>query len=569
MGFASGFQVGASAVERGLKMREEQALKEQLAQAYAKPETSQGYTAQDGQQLEALAKTGAYDIVPQYAPPAEGQTQGLFTGYQAVPKAGLDLQGDMPAAPQAFNPQQVQDYGGQRIAGQFDPTRLQGLQAREAARVVGASGDFRGAAALQEQAARIEREAEEAPLRRKGLEQQIELGGIQLGTARRAGEREVGFDTAFEKINNTEYKTPAERDAAVLATVERFKGPEAKAQLQANYSTVERNNIANEGAKFDQTIKQARLKGPAAALQAIDDLNDSFKLEIDGFKVTQVNKDGSRVPFLEAKTPDEFAVLVDSRIKDGGAFELAKFRQDEKSKDALIGYYQAKTKEARAASGAAANQLSGVQVGYSRDPQTGQPIQVMSGLRFNKQTGALESVQVKLDQNVVPPSALDPKKIADQAEALVNTPVDPTNKNKDAPQHTFATAQQAVVDQIFNQYLGTGKPAGGLDFSAASVAQRMLAGNAPAAAAPTPPATVGLSPSQTRAGAATTARDTRFAETEQANREAAVLRQRAEADPDIRALRIKLADNMRGGDPRNTARLNNELLAIRKERYGF
>ena len=238
MGFASGFQVGASAVERGLKMREEDQLRKGLAQAYAQPTTSQGYTAETGQQLEELAKTGAYDIVPQYAPPAEGQTQGMFTGYQAVPKAGLDLQGDMPAAPQAFNPQQVQDYGGQRVAGQFDPTRLQGLQAREAARVVGASGDFRGAAALQEQAARIEREAEEAPLRRRALETQVSVGESQLRGLGRAEEKEIGFNTAFEKINKTEYKTPAERDAAVLATVEQFKGPEAKAQLQANYSTV-------------------------------------------------------------------------------------------------------------------------------------------------------------------------------------------------------------------------------------------------------------------------------------------------------------------------------------------
>jgi hypothetical protein len=115
-GLAGGFGTG---LQFGQQMRQRR-MEDELAQAYAKPETSQGYTAETGQQLEELAKTGAYDIVPQYGPAAEGQAQGVFTGYSAVPKAGLDLQGDMPAAPMAFNPQQVQDYGGRRVAGQFN-----------------------------------------------------------------------------------------------------------------------------------------------------------------------------------------------------------------------------------------------------------------------------------------------------------------------------------------------------------------------------------------------------------------------------------------------------------------
>jgi hypothetical protein len=197
MGFAAGFQVGAQAVERGLKMREEDKLKRELAAAYAKPETSQGYTAETGQQLEALANSGAYDIVPQYAPAAEGQTQGVFTGYQAVPKAGLDLQGDMPAAPMSFNPQQVQDYGGRRVAGQFDPTQLQGLQMREAARAVGASGDPVRAAQMMAEATRIEREAIEAPLRLEALRTQVEAG--KLGLTKTQQDIETGTLTLAEK----------------------------------------------------------------------------------------------------------------------------------------------------------------------------------------------------------------------------------------------------------------------------------------------------------------------------------------------------------------------------------
>jgi hypothetical protein len=366
---------------------------------------------------------------------------------------------------------------------------------REAARVMGAYGDPVRAAQLQADAIRMEREAEERPLRQRALKTQVEVGESQLRGLGRAEEKEIGFNTAFDKINSTKYETPAEKDAAVLAAVSQYKGPEAAAALQANYSTNERNTILTQGAKFDQTLKQARLKGPAAALKAIDDLNDSFKLEIDGFKVTQVNNDGTRVPFLQAKNADEFAVLVDSRIKEGGAFELAKFRQDEQTKTAQIAYYNALAKKAAQEGGSAANQLSGVQVGYSRD-EKGNPVQVMSALRFNKRSGELESVQVPLGRNVVPASALDPEKITKAAELLVGTPVDTTNKK--GPQHTFQTARQAVTDQIFNQYLGNGGPAADLDPK--GLAAKILAGQPPAAApAPKPertPAAVGIDPNR-------------------------------------------------------------------------
>lgn len=477
-GFGTGLQLG-----QALRQRRQE---DELAKAYAKPEEFTDYTPEQMQEIQRLQSSGAYDV--QAIPGAEGAVPTL----RFAPRQGIELgQGEMLAAPTEIAPQRVQRYGSQTVGGQFDPMALQGLQMREAARVLGSYGDARGAAQLNAEATRMEREAKEAPLRQRALETQVKVGEGQLRGLERTEEKEIGFNTAFDKINSTKYETPAEKDAAVLAAVAQFKGPEAAAQLQANYSTNERNKILTEGAKFDQTIKQARIKGPAAALKAIDDLNDSFTLEVDGFKVTQVNKDGSRVPFLQARDANEFAVLVDSRIKDGGAFELAKFRQDEQTKNAQIGYYNALAKKAASEGGAAANQLSGVQVGYARD-EKGNPVQVMSALRFNKRTGELESVQVPLERNVVPAAALDPEKITKAAEQMVGTPVDPTNKN--GPQHTFLTARQAVTDQIFNQYLNTGGAAAGLDLSPAAVAKRMLEAQKPAASAT---ANVGLtSPSR-------------------------------------------------------------------------
>lgn len=473
-GLSGGFQSG---LQLGQAMRDKQ-QREELAQVYAKPDSYLDYTAAGQKQIQDLAASGLYNL--EAVPGAEGVAPTL----RYTPKQGLmsyDASGNgVTEAPIEIAPQQVQRYAGRVAEGQFDPMALQGLRAREAARVVGAYGDPVRAAQLEADALRMEREAVEAPLRQQSLRQQVELGGIQVGQARTAQEKTTGFDAAFAKINDTKYDKPEEKDAAVLAAVAQFRGPEAAAALQANYSTNERNKLLNDGTRFDQIIRQARLKGPAAALKAIDELNDSFTLEIDGFKVTQVNKDGTRVPFLEAKSADEFALSVDSRIKEGGAFELAKFRLDEDTKKAQVGYYNAMAK--KASQEGAANQLSGVQLGYSRD-EKGNPVQVMSALRFNKKSGDLESVQIPLERNIVPAAALDPKKINDAAEQLVGTPVDPTNKK--GPQHTFQTARQAVTDQIFNQYLGTGGAPANLD--PAALAKQILANekpSAPAAAAP-------------------------------------------------------------------------------------
>lgn len=233
MGWASGFQAGSQVAKQALDTYNQVKLQQGLGAAFAKPETSQGYTAEDGKRLEELAKAG-YDIVPQYSPAAEGQTQGLFTGYQAVPKAGVasfDASGGGAVeAPINIGLQQVQDYGGQRVAGQFDPNVLRGLQMREAARVLGASGDPVRAAQLEADAVRMEREAKEAPLRLKGLEQQVALGGQQLETGTltlaekklqaEAAERMNKFNVSFGEANAlaaSEGRTLGAADIANLA----------------------------------------------------------------------------------------------------------------------------------------------------------------------------------------------------------------------------------------------------------------------------------------------------------------------------------------------------------------
>jgi hypothetical protein len=194
MGFAAGFQTGAQAVERGIKLREEEQLKQQLAEAYKAPTSYTDYTPAQQEQIRGLQTSGAYDV--QAVPGAEGATPTL----RYTPKQGLDLQGDVPGGPIEVAPQQVQRYGGQTVAGQFDPMVLQGLQAREAARAVGASGDPIRAAQLQADALRMEREAKMFPLQEQALRTQIGLGDVQLTAAQRAEKLNTGNQNAQDAL---------------------------------------------------------------------------------------------------------------------------------------------------------------------------------------------------------------------------------------------------------------------------------------------------------------------------------------------------------------------------------
>lgn len=186
MGFAAGFQVGAQAVERGIQMREQDELKRNLAKAYAQPESFTDYTPAQQQQIQGLQSSGAYDV--EAIPGADGQAPTL----RYMPKQGLDLQGDMPGGPIEVAPQQVQRYGGQTVAGQFSPEQIRGLQMREAARVLGASGDPVRASQLLQQADDIDYNARMRPMQEKAAAQQLALGGEQLTTAQRTNQLAAG-----------------------------------------------------------------------------------------------------------------------------------------------------------------------------------------------------------------------------------------------------------------------------------------------------------------------------------------------------------------------------------------
>jgi hypothetical protein len=85
-------------------------------------------------------------------------------------------------------------------------------------------------------------------------------------------------------------------------------------------------------------------------MEWFDEQNAAFKLERDPknpFRVIQVNQDGSRQLFADAKNERELGMIVDAKAKPGGWLELAKFDLDQKKADAAIEASKATTANAR------------------------------------------------------------------------------------------------------------------------------------------------------------------------------------------------------------------------------
>jgi hypothetical protein len=371
MSIAAGFQSGIAlgrAFNEGRERRRLEGIRT------AAPEMSQGYTAEQGQQLEAMASAinpetgrpyynvqagqgGNYTVTPDFT---EAQTPKAMGADSQYGVANVELQptglgrAGVAAQPIPFNQQRVTDFLGRRFEGELTPDRIEALRSRAMAE--GISDPRLRQAALAE-ATRAEREAEEAPLRRQALEGQIsgqaqqrQLTDVQLTDAQRKQRMQEDFDTGFADINKQTFAKPEERTDAILSLVERTQGPQAAAQLRDNYSRQELNQISLQSKKFEEGYRQSRAKGVISAMEWFDEQNTSFKLERDPknpFRVIQVNQDGSRQLFADAKNERELGMIVDAKAKPGGWLELAKYDLDVKKAQDIADYYRARTQNER------------------------------------------------------------------------------------------------------------------------------------------------------------------------------------------------------------------------------
>ena len=325
MGFAAGFQVGAQAVERGLKMREEDKLKRELAAAYAKPEEYSDYTPEQTRQIQGLQAAGGYDV--QAVPGAEGQAPTLR--YTARQGSGyVDEQG-MPEAPIEIAPQRVQRYGGQTVAGEFDPAQLRGLQMRAAARAVGASGDVRGAAALEAQAedfttkaAEREYQARMRPLEEKAAGLRNRLTENQLTQA----ESQTARTTALDEARQASTKIINDRIAKTGATQ---LGPDDySAAEQAQIQFLQTKGYGDEADKIVST-RNARIRDQITtestqAQQSISAAISSNNLDMLGKAYDRFVHDGAKV--VRVREDADGKIYIDRVLDNGGEVEPVVFK---------------------------------------------------------------------------------------------------------------------------------------------------------------------------------------------------------------------------------------------------
>jgi hypothetical protein len=356
MGFAAGFQVGAQAVERGLKMREEDKLKRELAQAYAKPEEFTDYTPEQTRQIQGLQAAGGYDV--QAIPGAEGQAPTLR--YSARPGSMYYDDMGQPEAPIEIAPQRVQRYGGQTVAGQFDPTQLQGLQMREAARVVGASGDPVRAAQMLAEANRIDRDAEDRayqarirPIQEEQLRQQGILTGGQITEMNRNQARTKKIDDVDADVaqwqskrlldpNTNELRQPTMDDNIAALQYRATALQKAGLAKEATDSLRDYQGFAVNQITLDEKQRNSQLGGVAAAIAA-GDLGPAAafydRYVLDGAKVTGMKTDPKTGAVTVSRVRDDGEPMPDKVIK-GGANELLAALNSFKDPMALYNYSQ-------------------------------------------------------------------------------------------------------------------------------------------------------------------------------------------------------------------------------------
>jgi len=293
MSIAAGFQSGIAlgrAFNEGRERRRLEGIRT------ATPEVSQGYTAEQGQQLEAMAsainpETGRPYYNVQAGPSGNYTVTPDFTEAQ-IPRTGMgtDVVGidRTQLQPAAFNQQRVTNFLGRRFEGELTPDRIEALRSRAMAE--GISDPRLRQAALAE-ATRAEREAEEAPLRRRALEtqvtagelgltrtqQEIERGGIELTAAQRTAAAAKRMDD----FNAWRSQNPDADFAAINAEVQRLgMGVDEQFKVASNLTGISEQAFKASQQRIRDLVKNQGLDGLLKAHKESNDLDPGSHFEV-------------------------------------------------------------------------------------------------------------------------------------------------------------------------------------------------------------------------------------------------------------------------------------------------
>lgn len=462
MGFAAGMRAGMDMGDRAVNAYKASARQAEIDKiADAKPVESQGFTAQDGEQLAAIANAKKADGTPYYTLGA--RPDGT---YDVTPN--FDIQNDAgqmePAKGVGIAQRRVTDFLGSRYdADSLTPERIQGLRDRAMADVVSRYDPVQGLA-MRQNIRQGEREDEKfgwekqaQPLVQRGNE-------LKVAGAERT-ERKGALDEETDTLIGTHLK-------AYKGTADQI-GPTAQFLNTTSRSVTmgmpDKNGIVplslvrpDGQASFLQLSKADQAQLYAAG--QIMEKNPQRALDMIG----KVNKELAGVIAAENKTTVDATNANNNGAYHSGALGLQAQRNAIAAQQAQNSSYQ----------------LYAPQQGYQVGPD-GQMTPTITGLQLNKRGGGLEPVSVPLQgQNFIPAAALAPEKLAKVAEQIVGQPTGRLDAAGKPEKFTPETAMAAARNQVIRSYAGQQGGANQVRSVADAILSKAAAPASPAAQGP-------------------------------------------------------------------------------------
>lgn len=311
MSFAANFKAGTDIASELMAAFQTARQQRDMAEiANAAPEQSQGFTAEQGDQLTAAANSGQYDIGYDEAKKA----------YTVTPKAD-------PSQTGAIAQQGVTDFMGKRTAGAMSDDQIRGARQMAAAGLVSKTDPITGM--------RMEREArqgEQADQRfaweKSRNERDIRMAGEQDAETSFSKELDssVGdwFKGRLKNPDGTEraatvddHLASSQFRAAKLAQAGRM---EQAGKAMQDYGVQSMAKIHLEGAQRDQALGKTAAALAAGNLDAVKDFYNQFIP--DGSRVTDVKRGTDGAIVIQRETMDG-RTMPETVLKDAGQLAAA------------------------------------------------------------------------------------------------------------------------------------------------------------------------------------------------------------------------------------------------------
>lgn len=193
---------------------------------------------------------------------------------------GLE-QGPMP---QAEPIQDTQSFMGQQYAqSALTPDKVAGLRYGAMADVI-AQRDPAAALRMRQEQTRMQREAEEAPLRMQALETQVKAGKLGLTSAEQQiarGDREAATAKRMDDFNAWRSQNPQADFAAINAEVQRLgMGVDEQFKVASNLTGIGEQDFKASQQRIQKLVKNQGLDGLLKAHKESNDLDPGSHFEV-------------------------------------------------------------------------------------------------------------------------------------------------------------------------------------------------------------------------------------------------------------------------------------------------